>query len=58
MPIRHANSIIIERVGKYNTEHVAKFNNHEQAELYWQLNYLLGRFKYRNGQFQEAVVVP
>ena len=46
---------IIERVGKYNEEHVAKFNNHEQQELYWQLNYLLGRYKYRNGQFAEAL---
>jgi len=46
---------IIERVGKYNESHVAKFNNHEQQELYWQLNYLLGRYKYRNGQFPEAL---
>ena len=46
---------IIERVGKYNEEQVAKFNNNEQQELYWQLNYLLGRYKYRNGQFHEAL---
>jgi hypothetical protein len=46
---------IIERVGKYNEEHVAKFNNKEQEDLYWQLNYLLGRYKYRNGQFPEAL---
>ncbi|HZU82779.1 MAG TPA: hypothetical protein VE987_07680 [Polyangiaceae bacterium] len=46
---------IIERVGKYNEEHVAKFNNNEQQELFWQLNYLLGRYKYRNGQYQEAL---
>jgi tetratricopeptide (TPR) repeat protein len=48
---------IIERVGKYNEEHVAKFNNKEQAELYWQLNYLLGRYRYRNGQFPEALTL-
>jgi tetratricopeptide (TPR) repeat protein len=48
---------IIERVGKYNEEHVAKFDNAEQAELYWQLNYLLGRYKYRNGQFPEALAL-
>jgi hypothetical protein len=46
---------IIERVGKYNEEHVAKFNNKEQEDLFWQLNYLLGRYKYRNGQFPEAL---
>jgi tetratricopeptide (TPR) repeat protein len=46
---------IIERVGKYNEEHVAKFNNHEQQDLYWQLNYLLGRYLYRNGKFPEAL---
>ncbi|MGH7194576.1 MAG: hypothetical protein ACREJM_13745, partial [Candidatus Saccharimonadales bacterium] len=36
---------VIERVGKYNEAHVAKFNNKEQEELYWQLNYLLGRYR-------------
>ena len=46
---------IVERVGKYNVEQVAKFNNHEQQDLYWQLNYLLGRYKYRNGQYPEAL---
>ena len=46
---------IVERVGKYNEEQIAKFNNHEQQDLYWQLNYLLGRYKYRNGQYQEAL---
>ncbi len=48
---------IIERVGKYNEEHVAKFNNKEQQDLYWQLNYLLGRYKYRNGQFPEGLAL-
>jgi tetratricopeptide (TPR) repeat protein len=46
---------IIERVGKYNEEHVSKFNNNEQQDLFWQLNYLLGRYKYRNGQYPEAL---
>ena len=48
---------IIERVGKYNEEHVAKFDNNEQQELYWQLNYLLGRYRYRNGKFPEALAL-
>ena len=46
---------IIERVGKYNDGQIARFNNPEQQELYWQLNYLLGRYKYRNGQYPEAL---
>src|ERR1700722_15232330 len=46
---------IVERVGKYNVEQVGKFNNHEQQDLFWQLNYLLGRYKYRNGQYPEAL---
>jgi tetratricopeptide (TPR) repeat protein len=48
---------IIERVGKYNEDQVARFNNKEQQELFWQLNYLLGRYKYRNGNFPEALTL-
>ena len=48
---------IIERVGKYNEEHVSKFNNKEQQEIFWQLNYLLGRYRYRNGQFPEGLAL-
>ena len=32
-----------------------KFNNPKQRDLYWQLNYLLGRYKYRNRQYDEAL---
>lgn len=46
---------IVERVGKYNDDQIAKFNNQNQRELYWQLNYLLGRYKYRNRQYDEAL---
>ncbi|MEI9938856.1 MAG: hypothetical protein WDO69_16685 [Pseudomonadota bacterium] len=46
---------IIERVGKYNDEQVARFDNDQQRDLYWQLNYMLGRYKYRNRQFEEAI---
>jgi hypothetical protein len=48
---------IVERVGKYNEEQVAKFNNKEQKDLFWQLNYLLGRYRYRNGQYPEALAL-
>jgi tetratricopeptide (TPR) repeat protein len=48
---------IIERVGKYDEGQIARFNNKEQQELYWQLNYLLGRYRYRNGQYPEALAL-
>jgi hypothetical protein len=46
---------IVERVGKYNDAQIDKFNNANQRELYWQLNYLLGRYKYRNRQYDDAL---
>lgn len=46
---------IIERVGKYTGEAIARFKNSQQIDLYWQLNYLLGRYKYRNRQYEEAI---
>jgi tetratricopeptide (TPR) repeat protein len=46
---------IIERVGKYKSDQVARFNNPQQRDLYWQLNYLLGRYKYRNRNYEEAI---
>jgi tetratricopeptide (TPR) repeat protein len=46
---------IIERVGKYKGEQIARFNNPQQRDLYWQLNYLLGRYKYRNRNYEEAI---
>src|ERR1700722_6337720 len=46
---------IVERVGKYNDEQIARFNNPNQRDLFWQLNYLLGRYKYRNRQYEDAL---
>ena len=46
---------IVERVGKYNDAQIAKFDNPNQRDLYWQLNYLLGRYKYRNRQYEDAL---
>ena len=46
---------IVERVGKYTGEAIARFKNPQQIDLYWQLNYLLGRYKYRNRQYEEAL---
>lgn len=46
---------IVERVGKYKADAISRFNNPNQHDLYWQLNYLLGRYKYRNRQYEEAI---
>jgi tetratricopeptide (TPR) repeat protein len=46
---------IIERVGKYTSDAIGRFKNPQQIDLYWQLNYLLGRYKYRNRQYEEAI---
>ena len=46
---------IIERVGKYNDEDLSRFDNEQQRDLYWQLNFMLGRYKYRNRQFEESI---
>jgi tetratricopeptide (TPR) repeat protein len=48
---------IIERVGRYTTQAVARFDNPQQRDLYWHLNYLLGRYKYRNRLYPEAIAL-
>jgi tetratricopeptide (TPR) repeat protein len=46
---------IIERVGKYSDDEIARFNNGQQRELFYQLNYMLGRYRYRNRQYEDAI---
>jgi hypothetical protein len=46
---------IVERVGKYNDDQIKSFDNANQRDLYWQLNYLLGRYKYRQRQYDDAL---
>ncbi len=46
---------IVERVGKYDDAAIERFNNADQQDLYWELNYLMGRYKYRNRLFDEAL---
>jgi Flp pilus assembly protein TadD len=48
-------SEIIERVGKYPSEHLARLDNPAQRDLYYQLNFLLGRYKFRNHNYEEAI---
>ncbi|MSP25156.1 MAG: hypothetical protein EXR75_08325 [Myxococcales bacterium] len=46
---------IIGAVGKYSKDQVARFNNDQQRDLFFQLNYLLGRSMYRQREFQQAI---
>ena len=46
---------IIEKVGRYGVDQLQQFNTAESAELYNQLLYLMGRYKYGQGEFEEAI---
>ncbi len=46
---------IISAVGKYSDEQLRRFDNKAQQDIYWKLNYLLGRYNYRQGKFGEAI---
>lgn len=46
---------IISHVGRYSDDHLKRFDNAQQKQLYWKLNYLLGRFNYRQAKFEEAI---
>jgi len=46
---------IVERVGKYDASMIDTFNNAQQRPLYWQLNYLLGRYKYNARDYDTAL---
>jgi tetratricopeptide (TPR) repeat protein len=46
---------IIERVGRYGVDQLDQFNTPESGDLYSQLLFLMGRFKYNQGEFEEAI---
>ncbi len=46
---------IIEKIGRYGVEELEQFNTAESAELYGHLLYLMGRYKYGQGEFEEAI---
>jgi tetratricopeptide (TPR) repeat protein len=48
---------IVRRVGRYPTEDLNQFNNAESRNLYNQLLYLMGRSKYRDGNYDEAIAL-
>lgn len=43
-----------ERIGKYDERTIGRLES-QSKPLYWQLSYLLGRYKYRNHQFEDAL---
>ncbi len=46
---------IIGAVGKYSKDQVGRFDNEQQRDLFYQLNYLLGRSMYRKREWQQAI---
>lgn len=46
---------IIEKVGRYGVDQLDQFNTPESADLYNHLIYLMGRYKYQQLEFEEAV---
>jgi tetratricopeptide (TPR) repeat protein len=46
---------IVERLGKYGVEQLARFDNPQQRDLYSQVSYLLGKYKHRNRSYEEAI---
>ncbi len=46
---------IIEKVGRYGVDQLEQFNTTESADLYNQLLYVMGRFKYQQREFQQAI---
>lgn len=48
---------IIEKVGRYGAAELEQFNTSESRDLYNHLIYLMGRFKYGQGEFDEAIAL-
>ncbi len=48
---------IIEKVGRYGVDELEQFNTAESQELYNELLYIMGRFKYSQGEFEEAIAL-
>jgi len=46
---------IIEKGGRYELSQIEQFNNGEGKPIYAQLLYLLGRSKYAQGEFEQAI---
>ncbi|MBX3245700.1 MAG: tetratricopeptide repeat protein [Myxococcales bacterium] len=46
---------IIEKVGRYGVDQLEQFNTGESQPLYNELLYIMGRYKYGQGEFEEAI---
>jgi hypothetical protein len=46
---------IVEKVGRYGMEELNQFNTAESAEFYHHLLFLMGRYKYQQGEFEESI---
>jgi TolA-binding protein len=46
---------IIDKVGRFGVDQLEQFNNKDNADLYNQLLYLMGRSKYNQGEFDKAI---
>lgn len=46
---------IVEHLGKYGADPLTRFDNPQHRGMYSQINYLLGRYKYRNRSYEEAI---
>lgn len=46
---------IIDKIGRFGVEQLDQFNSPENADLYNQLLYLMGRSKYNQGEFDKAI---
>jgi len=45
----------ISHVGKFSEETLSRFDNATQKEVFWKLNYFLGRYKYKEGAYEDAI---
>src|SRR5690606_36495246 len=48
---------IIEKVGRYGVDQLQQFTTPESGDLYNHLIYLMGRHKYAQGEFEEAIAL-
>jgi tetratricopeptide (TPR) repeat protein len=46
---------VVERIGRYRTGSLTRFDNPQHRGMHWQISYLLGRYKYRNRDYEEAI---
>lgn len=46
---------IIDKIGRFGVDQLEQFNTADNADLYNQLLYLMGRSKYNQGEFEQAI---